>query len=71
VAEFTMEERRVLLEVLEQHLFAMEDTREAMIEDTHTLRSLDVFSSTLQQHDIDTRTVESIKEKIINDKSSP
>lgn len=52
--------------VLDMHLEGMSDARERMIEDTATLGDFETFSETLQQHDIDTQTVESIKRKVLN-----
>jgi len=63
----SVEERRVLVEVLDIHLQGMADAKEAMIEDTATLSDFDTFTKTLQEHDIDTQTVESIRRKVRED----
>lgn len=61
------EERRILLEVLDMHLEGMSDARDRMIEDTATLNDFETFSETLQQHDVDTKTVELIKRKVLDE----
>lgn len=60
-------QRTMLLEVLDMHLQGMDDTREAMIDDSATLRTFEDFTETLQQHDIDRTTVESIKRGVLED----
>lgn len=65
--ELNADERYQLLHILNKHLEEMDDTREAMIEDTATLNTLDTFSATLQQHDIDKEIAESIKRKVLED----
>lgn len=68
--QLNKEERTVLLDVLEMHLEGMTEARERMIEDTATLGDFETFSETLQQHDIDVQTVESIKRKVLEDGNS-
>lgn len=65
--QLTVQELQLLLDVLDQHLEGMDEAKECMIEDTATLNDLDTFSKTLQDHDEDVRTVQSIRQKVIDD----
>ena len=70
--QLNKEECRILVDVLDMHLEGMSDARDRMTEDTATLNDFETFTETLQQHDIDTQVIESIKRKVLeeNDCSS-
>lgn len=68
--ELTVNEQRMLLDVLNMHIEGMNETRECMINDTVTLKTLEDFSETLQQHDMDVEIVKSIRQKVLTDDSN-
>lgn len=63
--QLSLNERRLLLDILEAHLEGMEAAKEEMLEDTVTLSDFDTFTETFQAHDQDRMTVESIKAKVV------